>query len=107
MKGILDTVSIPYYKEEFMKSIDKGISADDPQLNKILLKSRLEILNSQEEALAAQISKKKKEVEIFLAEIGGELLTLNQILSYIWKEQGACEAKIKELSDEIAFIKRD
>ena len=80
MKGILDTISIPYYKEELMKSIEKGMSADEPSLNKILLQSRLEILKVQEKDLACQIKEKKKEIEMFLAEIGGELLTLNQII---------------------------
>lgn len=93
-------MSIPYYKEEFTKSIEKGIAADEPELNRIFLENRLNLLLHQERSLVSQINEKKKELEIFLAEIGGELFTLNQILSYIWKEQGACEMKIQELKEK-------
>lgn len=101
MKGIVDTQAISMYKEDLKKSIDEAIDPESPKLNIYFLENRNRILKQEIEKLGIKRDSIKEELEKVISKLGGELFTINQLLKYTIKEEGACEIKIQELKESI------
>lgn len=99
MKGIIDTQALSMYKEDFNESIKLAIESESPELNIHFLEYRYKMLKEQADILSKKREEIKAEIEKTMARLGGELFTINQMLKYTLKEEGACEFKIEELKE--------
>ena len=101
MKGIVDTQAISMYKEDFKKSFDEAIDPESSELNIYFLETRYKLLQEQIKNLRNQREEVKAELEKTISKLGGKLFTINQLLKYTIKEEGACEIKIQELKESL------
>lgn len=101
MKGIIDKQALSLYKEDFQKSVNAAIEPEAPELNIYFLENRYKMLKEQTDSLSKKRDVIKTELEKTVAKLGGELFTINQLLKYAIKEEGACELKLQELKEAI------
>lgn len=101
MVGILDRDAVNLYMGDMRKSIEELMNFQTTDLTVAFLEQRFEILKQETERLIVKRDDIQAELETMIARYSGELVTLNQMLRYALKEEGACEEKIAELNELI------
>ncbi|MCT4542222.1 MAG: hypothetical protein N4A63_01630 [Vallitalea sp.] len=97
IKGMLDEQAFTNYKNDLQDIISATTDMATIELNIFFLENRLKMLKEQSNYLEEKRIVLKENLEKIIAEMSGELLTINQLWRYAVKEEAVCEQKLKEL----------
>ena len=99
MKGVLDKQAINIFNQDINDVLNVINTSINEGKNKEFLESRIAILEEEASRVEERRNTILEEFKVTVSKLKGELISIDQLFKYLYKEIGVCELALDEMKD--------